>query len=132
MKLETLIADDDDMVIFLHKIAVVESGLSDKPVIARNGSQALDYVLKHTDTTFLVLLDINMPEMDGWEFLEAIQKLKNPKILVVMVTSSVDNRDRKKAKSYTQVIEYIEKPLTVDSCSHIKNLPAVAPLIGQD
>jgi CheY-like chemotaxis protein len=132
MKLETLIADDDDMVIFLHKIAVVESALSEKPVIARNGSQALDYVLKHSDTTLLVLLDINMPEMDGWEFLEAIQKLPSPKILVVMVTSSVDSRDRKKAKSYPQVIEYIEKPLTVDTCSYIKNLPAVAPLIRED
>lgn len=128
MNLKTLIADDDDMVIFLHKIAVVESDLSKKPVIAINGSEALDYILKHPDNTFLVLLDINMPEMDGWEFLDAIQKVSS-RILVVMVTSSVDSRDRKKAKTYPQVIEYIEKPLTIGTCTHIKNLPEVAALM---
>ncbi len=132
MKLEVLIVDDDDMVIFLHKIAVAESGLSPKPAVMSNGKQALDYISRHhtPNTAFLVLLDINMPEMDGWEFLDAIQTLsfKAP-VSVVMVTSSVDNRDRKKANTYSQVIDYIEKPLSIISCAQIKNLPQVVDLI---
>lgn len=124
MKLETLIVDDDEMVVFLHKIAVAESGLSTKPFVAFNGSQALNHILNNSkdDLAFLILLDINMPEMDGWEFLEGIQGLQKT-IFVVMVTSSVDSRDRKKSKNFKQVIDYVEKPLSVNSCLHIKNLP---------
>ena|SRR5688572_23119383 len=120
MKFETIIVDDDEMVIFLHKIAVVESGLSMKPAVAFNGSQALDYILKHAETSFLILLDINMPEMDGWEFLDAIQRHKTA-LFIVMVTSSVDSRDRHKAMRYSQVIDYIEKPLSSDKCVRIKD-----------
>lgn len=123
MKVETLIVDDDEMVIFLHKIAVVESGLTANPVIAYNGLQALDFINRseNRETVFLVLLDINMPELNGWEFLEAIQSL-DASIYVVMVTSSVDSRDKKKAKSYKQVIEYMEKPLSINACLQIKTL----------
>lgn len=123
MKVETLIVDDDEMVIFLHKIAVVESGLTANPVIAYNGRQALDFINRseNRETVFLVLLDINMPELNGWEFLEAIQSL-DASIYVVMVTSSVDSRDKKKAKSYKQVIEYMEKPLSINACLQVKTL----------
>ncbi len=120
MRFETIITDDDEMVIFLHKISVVESELSEKPVIAYDGSQAFQYILAHTKDSFLVLLDLNMPEMDGWQFLDAIQKIKNTLIYVVVVTSSVDARDRKKAYTYPQVIDYIEKPLSIESCLRIK------------
>jgi CheY-like chemotaxis protein len=131
MKLNTLIVDDDNMVVFLHKLAVVESGLSDAPAIAGNGSQALSYI--STNQTpgnyFLVLLDINMPEMDGWGFLDAIQTsdLTTP-ISVVMVTSSVDTRDRNRASEYAQVIGYIEKPLNSASCEALKKLPQLVDL----
>lgn len=121
MNLETIIADDDEMVMFLHKIAVTESGLSPKPVVAFNGNEALQFIQKNPAGPFLVLLDINMPVMDGWEFLEAIKNFKTPAVFVVMVTSSVDSRDKRKAFNYAQVIEYIEKPLTVERCIGIKN-----------
>lgn len=132
MKLKTLIVDDDEMVIFLHKIAVADSGLSPHPDAVINGRLALDYISQNADSdiSFLILLDINMPEMDGWEFLDAIQKLDSAAgIYVVMVTSSVDHRDRKRAQAYNQVIDYIEKPLTVSTCSLIKNLDQLQNLI---
>ena len=121
MILETIIADDDEMVVFLHKIAAAESGLCQQPVIAYNGSQVLDFIQKNPKAPFLILLDINMPVMDGWEFLDAVQQLNMPSVFVVMVTSSVDSRDRKKALKYAQVIDYFEKPLSVDACIQIKN-----------
>jgi response regulator of citrate/malate metabolism len=128
MKAETLIVDDDEMVVFLHKIAIVESGLSTSPVVAYNGRQALDFINRpeNREKLFLVLLDINMPDVDGWDFLDAIQSL-DALIYVVMVTSSVDSRDKKKAQSYKQVIEYLEKPLSVNSCIHVKNLVSHLP-----
>jgi CheY-like chemotaxis protein len=133
MKLNTLIVDDDAMVVFLHKLAVVDSGLSNVPGVAHNGIEALAYISKHqtSGTSFLILLDINMPEMDGWGFLDAIQKLNVPTpISVVMVTSSIDKRDRNRAKEYSHVIEYVEKPLNSSACADLKKLPQLAPLFS--
>src|SRR3990170_87384 len=133
MKLNTLIVDDDAMVVFLHKLAVVESGLSNVPGVACNGKEALTYIAQHqtSGTYFLILLDINMPEMDGWGFLDAIQTLKvTTPISVVMVTSSIDKRDRNRAKEYSHVIDYVEKPLNSSTCANLKKLPQLAVLFN--
>jgi CheY-like chemotaxis protein len=63
----------------------------------------------------LVLLDINMPVLDGWGFLDEFIQLSREiksKFLVVIVTSSVDAHDRVKAFSYPEVLDYITKPLS--------------------
>lgn len=65
----------------------------------------------------IIFLDINMPEMDGWEFLEAFQTLPSQvreKCRVVMLTSSIDTADINKAKTYSVVQDFISKPLTID------------------
>lgn len=62
----------------------------------------------------MLFLDINMPEMDGWEFLDEITRLdllKENKNLVLMHTSSIDPRDYEKAKSFYLVKEYTHKPM---------------------
>jgi CheY-like chemotaxis protein len=120
MNFETLIVDDDEMVVFLHKIAVTESGLTNSPIVAYNGEHALQYIQSHPAVSYLILLDLNMPQMDGWEFLDAVQETDTP-IYVVVVTSSVDLRDRKKAENYARVIDYFEKPLSVENCKQIKH-----------
>jgi CheY-like chemotaxis protein len=65
----------------------------------------------------LILLDINMPVMDGWEFLTEFQKIPiDPidKCKVFMLTSSIDLDDIKKSKTFTSVSDFISKPLTVE------------------
>jgi CheY-like chemotaxis protein len=63
-----------------------------------------------------VLLDINMPENNGWEFLDEVSKSQflSP-IEVIMLTSSVDKSDSVKAKSYPIVVDFLTKPLTSET-----------------
>lgn len=124
MELKVLIIDDDPIVVFLHKKIIQKCGLSAEPLSFLNGKQCLEFFQEEASETeiYVLFLDINMPVMDGWEFLEAIQHTSfGAKILVVLTTSSVDSHDRKKAGEYKQVHEFLEKPLTMEKCLSLKN-----------
>lgn len=131
MSLNVLLVDDDETVNYLHKIIVEESSLSNELYSAFNGEQALTYLQKRQPGNtehFLILLDINMPIMNGWEFLDSIQQETfSDRVSVVMVTSSTDNADRKKAEQYKQVIEYVEKPITTSDCEKLKDFNSLSP-----
>lgn len=125
----TLIVDDDVSIQMLHKVMVGKSNISNQPLIFGNGQLALDYLLEKSisQQQYLVLLDINMPILNGWGFLDAIQRSSfENQLLIVIVTSSVDGRDRAKASNYKQIIGFMEKPLKIDGCNAIKSLPEVA------
>ena len=90
-----------------------------------NGKEALNYLYSRPKeaTPVLILLDINMPVMDGWEFLEALPTMEgNEYVHVAIVTSSVDDADRKRSLSYSHVFQYLEKPIKEES---LKNLEAL-------
>lgn len=114
MNFNVIIVDDDAVVLFLHKILVERSILPGPNGVFQDGKEALKYIEKGApqEKPYLVLLDINMPGMNGWEFLDAVQnKSFKDNIFVAMVTSSVNTQDMNTAKEYPQVIQYIEKPL---------------------
>lgn len=124
MELKVLIIDDDPIVVFLHKKIVQKCELSAEPLSFLNGKQCLGFFQGEAKETenHLLLLDINMPVMDGWEFLEAIRQTTfGDKILVVLTTSSVDSNDRKRAGDYAQIFEFLEKPLTMEKCFSLKD-----------
>lgn len=116
MSHEVLIVDDDQMVLYLHKMLVQQSGFYPDPRTFDQAKEAVDYILQGTDQKkmYVVLLDINMPVMNGWEFLEKINGSGiRDQVLVVMITSSIDKADREKAAQYPLVIDYLEKPVNI-------------------
>lgn len=121
---EVLVIDDDPGVIFLHKIIIRESGLSKQPLSFDEAMDALDYIgpkINSKDHKFLIFLDINMPYMNGWEFLNKLSPLTNSdQVKVIMVTSSLSQSDRDKANTYDLVVDFMEKPLVDFQCKSIK------------
>jgi CheY-like chemotaxis protein len=113
---KVLIIDDDPGVIFLHEIIVKESKLNLTPESFKDAREALEYIifLDNAESRLLLFLDINMPKMNGWEFLDAlIEKVKIADIKVVMVTSSLSKSDRDKSSNYHVVIDFWEKPMNI-------------------
>lgn len=114
MEFNTILVDDDEVVLFLHRMLLERSDLPSPLGIFHNGKEALDFICKEPPSKVpcLVFLDINMPVMNGWEFLEAVQEeVFRDKVFVIMVTSSINSQDVHMASKYPQVIDYVEKPL---------------------
>lgn len=125
-----LIIDDDLMIQKLHSMLVKRNEFAEEFFKFENGQLALDFLLKFDkNQTFVILLDINMPIMNGWAFLDAVnQYLFGCPIFVAIVSSSVDLNDLEKAKSYPQVIAYIDKPLNNNALQLLKTNTKIAHL----
>jgi CheY-like chemotaxis protein len=112
------IVDDDRIFVFgLSKLMEMIS-FSDELLVFLNGQEALDYFLPLVDTPEklpdVILLDINMPVLDGWQFMDEFVRLKpniNKEITIYMVSSSVSELDIKKAKAYSEISDYVVKPM---------------------
>lgn len=118
---EILIVDDDPIIAKLHKFLVHKSGY-DEPKTFRNGKEAISYLDENNNRNknFLILVDLNMPVMSGWEFLSLCRSRSYAQQLnVVIVTSSSYREDREKAQKFELVVDYYTKPLKKDSVAEI-------------
>lgn len=125
MEFKILIVDDDSIVLFIHKQRIRNSGFQCDPLLFRNGKEALDYLIGDDSplTTKILLLDINMPVMDGWALLDALKEHTFAgKITVAIVSSSINQSDKQKASQYPRVVAYFEKPLTDENIEFLRTL----------
>ncbi len=118
-KINLLVIDDDDINIFIIKKIVEKTGFSVNMVAKTNGQLAIDYITEIAEDAeqfpHLMLVDINMPVLNGWEFIEAYEKLNIRKAVdMYMLSSSVYENDIEKAKTYKVVKGFISKPLSID------------------
>lgn len=131
MELEILIIDDDGIITMLHNTVLKKCGVGNPIKTFDDGDTTLEYLENHKQadcTKFLLLLDINMPRKNGWELLDEIQnKAYKENCIVVMVSSSVNKSDKEKASTYSQVIDYVEKPFLP---RHVEDLKKVIELEG--
>ncbi|MBU2903264.1 MULTISPECIES: response regulator [Arenibacter] len=113
--------DDDPVILFLHN-KLFSKYTNSKIEQFKNGKLALDHILDNNgpDISYMLLLDINMPVMNGWELMDEICNLGLAKsISVVILTSSADYADLDKSKSYANIVHFIQKPLTKEKIEKI-------------
>jgi len=111
---------DDDKIFQLTASRTIKSTqLSDRILQFENGEDALNFLKTNSGNSEelpdYIFLDINMPYVDGWMFLEDFAGLKNKlakNILIYMVSSSIDPRDVTRARQNPEVTQYIIKPVT--------------------
>ena len=118
------IIDDDQLFRFGTKKLFQLKKYCNDFLIFKNGQEAYEYfrvaLEKNLALPEVILLDINMPVMNGWQFLDSIVKVKNAKRLqILIVSSSVDHSDIQKAYNHPLVKEYITKPIDLKKLKKI-------------
>ena len=119
--------EDDPITLMLFKKVVQKALFAKEITNATNGQEAINFINNITSEDTkpqLIFLDLNMPVMGGWEFLNLFNNsnyynLNRTKVIIL--TSTIDPEDVKKSKSYPNVIEFISKPITVEILNNLKS-----------
>ncbi len=118
-KILVALVDDDRIYQFTTERMLQRLGVEIGFMWFKDGEEALGYLADHSQESEklpdVLIVDINMPYMDGWQFLDAFSALRmkcSKNIDIYMVSSSNDDRDAKRALTTEGVRDYVEKPIT--------------------
>ena len=122
-----LLVDDDEVACFLHKLLIRDMEITEHIETALNGQQALTLLNERacsnsSDKPYpeLIFLDVNMPMVDGFEFLQRFEAAQpsTASPIIVMLSSSQDARDLERAKLY-RILTFLNKPLTEEKVRRV-------------
>jgi len=124
---DVFVVDDDKIFHFIIKKLLVNNNINVSPSFFENGLLAIEGIKskieKGESPPDLILLDINMPVLDGWQFLEEFKVLKEAikkEIIIYIVSSSDNNVDRERANDFkNEVKNYYLKPMSVEDIKSI-------------
>jgi len=125
--------DDDTLVHMLTEIILQDTQFCKKFIGFDNGKLGLDYIhhelelpVEQQQIPTLIFLDINMPVVDGWDFLDLFQEqfshLTN-QVKIIILSSSVDPKDKEKALNNSLVLRFFNKPLSIEDIELLKAEP---------
>ncbi|MDD5151557.1 MAG: response regulator [Flavobacterium sp.] len=131
--LDTILCiDDDPITLMLCKMVITKASFSNEIATARNGEEALNYfnTLKNINSDGelkklpqLIFLDLNMPVMGGWEFLDHFcsdDYSDYNHIKTIILSSTIDPEDLKRSKKYPMVIDFLSKPISKEMLEYVK------------
>jgi CheY-like chemotaxis protein len=120
------VIDDDEMYVLALKKLLEKVKFSERTVYFENGNVALNYFDKWINQPDLIpeliLLDVNMPVTNGWQFIKEFKKLKtriDKKITIYMISNTVNEEEIKKAKELEEVTDFVCKPVTFITLTQI-------------
>lgn len=114
-----MLVDDDEIIVYLTKKIVKDTNKAKLIDVFGNGSDAINYLKENSKSSNLlpdiIFLDLFMPIMNGWQFLEEYKMIKSKmtkSIEIYVISSSISQEDINKAKNIYEVSDYIIKPIT--------------------
>lgn len=117
------IIDDDHIFVFGIKHMIEMSDFSNSLIFYSNGKEAIEgiksTIANGEQMPDLILLDLNMPIMDGWQFLDEFEKIEQNSTKVFIISSSINPIDLEKSKQYSTVVDYVLKPISVEKIDDI-------------
>ena len=129
-----LLVDDDSGTNFINKMILEKTSFAIRIETVLNGKEAIDFIKsnRNKDNTkeqkieqILIFLDINMPVMDGWRFLELFRELSTEQkkhITIIMLSASLNPADKLNAYNYSEISGFYSKPLTFDTLKDILDI----------
>ena len=117
-----LLIDDNKATNFIHKKFIGQVSCAKEVVAFQVGQRAIEYLKQCAVYPELIFIDINMPTMDAWEFIENYNKLTpstGPSSKLILLTTSLSPGDREKVKNYPIIKEVILKPLDTSSIQNV-------------
>lgn len=118
-----VLIEDDQAMNYYHQRLFVKQDFAHEVLSYHSAKEALNGIKSLQQVTLLyIFLDLNMPQMDGWHFIEELEKLKfdsNTQIKLFVLSSSVNPNDMMKAKQNSAVTDYLSKPLSIETITNI-------------
>ncbi|MCO6360229.1 response regulator [Roseivirga pacifica] len=121
-----MLIDDDEPTNYLNKMVIEEAACAEQCITIENAKEALNYLKTFQELELprpdLIFLDINMPAMNGWEFLNAYETLNEDqkgRVVIIMLTTSLNPDDMEKARNYQDVDGYKSKPLSLEMIQEV-------------
>lgn len=117
------IIDDDPIYQFLTKKVIGVSNVGYGVISFKNGKEALDHFIDNLEENLpdVILLDLEMPIMDGWDFLREMEDLNTKNTAIYIVSSSISQEDKETAKTFTKIKGHLSKPFNVEKILQIKD-----------